>query len=80
MEQIVRAALAPANPSSADRQIAARAKIVAERARAELAQQRYERVQALLEEKSQPAVLEGATSAADYGQRRLRLPSHSLTA
>lgn len=39
MEQLVRAALAPGAPSAADRQVAARAKAVAERARAELTRQ-----------------------------------------
>jgi len=46
METVRRAALAPADPSTPDRQIAAQASAAAEQARAQIARQRYERIQA----------------------------------
>lgn len=47
MEQVIRAALAPADPSAQDRQVAAQAQIQLAQARAELAQQRLDEAEAV---------------------------------
>lgn len=61
MEQVQRAALAPAEPSSQDRSIAARAQVLAAQARTELsAQQREEAATAIAERKAQAAEREQA--------------------
>ncbi|MBP8184743.1 MAG: hypothetical protein KAX95_02590 [Pseudomonas sp.] len=61
MEQVQRAALAPAEPSSQDRSIAARAQVLAAQARTELSvQQREEAANAIAERKAQAAEREQA--------------------
>lgn len=47
MEQVIRAALAPAEPSAQDRQVAAQAQIQLAQARAEVAQQRLDEAEAV---------------------------------
>jgi hypothetical protein len=65
MAVVRRAATAPANPSGADRRAAARAARVAEHARAQIAAERYERTQALLEDHgTRPASSEEASDGA----------------
>jgi len=63
MEVVQRAATAPANPSGADHQVAAQASQQAQRARAELAAERYGAARELAGSNSAPASSEESTRA-----------------
>jgi hypothetical protein len=72
MEQVQRAALAPAEPSSQDRSIAARAQVLAAQARTELSvQQREEAASAIAEGKAQAAEREQAEQDKRAGEDKL---------
>lgn len=81
METVRRAATAPANPSGADRQVAAHAAQLAQRARAELAAARYGKAELLGAEDAQPSsaaqpksgFAAGSEAASEEAGRRNRL-------
>lgn len=77
MAVVARAASAPANPSGADRQVAAKAAGQAQQARAELAKERYTKAQELLEATQEKLTAgkadEASTSSAEPAARRAPL-------
>jgi hypothetical protein len=64
MEAVERAASAPANPSGTDRQVAARASQLAQRARAELAAERYGKAE------PKPGAVPGSEAAAEAAREK----------
>jgi hypothetical protein len=75
MEVVIRAALAPAEPSGQDRQIAAQAQAQMAEARAQLAQQQRTETQAAREQREEESLGEEAQSAASAQQGRTPSPS-----
>lgn len=71
MQQVRRAALAPADPSSQDRRVAAQAMAVERQARAEVARQRGEQRSGVPEKKSEPSLRPSSQAANHFGEQTL---------